>query len=320
MNAFLTKHPIFRLVPFQILAIMLFSYFEISIFLTVVCLVSFIPILFTRYYGYAVPLILILLMGVRVQQTKTKIQEYSSEKTYQIISIVDDIKKKRNNIHYKLDVVNSPTKLLLRSVDSLNVLPNDTLTIKCKLERPSSARNPGAFDYRKFLERKGISHIVSNNFEIVEIQSNDNLSVSATSYKIRQNIKQKIQQYIGETYSGLMMGLLLGEKGEIHPEIFQRFQQIGVVHILAVSFRLHSTDINVTFCCFKIEGFVEDDFYHFRFVILYGVNRIPNKCCSSWNNGNSIYFWEIPKQNNSSLEYFRHYWICYFVMESIAVV
>ena len=32
-----------------------------------------------------------------------------------------------------------------------------------------------------------------------------------------------------------MMGLLLGEKGEIHPEIFQRFQQIGVVHILAVS-------------------------------------------------------------------------------------
>lgn len=305
MSVFLQNHPVFRLLPFQILAILFFSQFNLPFAWLFGLLILFSTILYTRYYGFVIPLILLLIMGMRVQQTNIDIIEYDNEKDYKIISIIDDIKQKQNSINYELRIINNPTKLLLRSNDSLNVIPSDTLILKCKLERPSVARNPGAFDYRKFLERKGISHFVSKGYEIIEVRENDSWNVSATFYKIRQNIIQKIHNYIGKPYSGLMTGLLLGEKGEIHPEIFQRFQQIGVVHILAVSglhlgyiliilmslsvvFRLNDL-LKMLFIIFgllfymALTGFPTSVVRAGMMAILYIVGKYRNKILHPWN-------------------------------------
>ncbi len=104
------------------------------------------------------------------------------------------------------------------------------------LRKGRGQRNPGEFDYYKYLQSKSISGLFyikkSSDFRIVE-QSTD--KINNTIHKIRKWISEQIERSHNTITSGLLKGLLLADRSEIDYRTKENFINSGVIHVLAVS-------------------------------------------------------------------------------------
>ena len=114
----------------------------------------------------------------------------------------------------------------------------DRLSLEARLMRPQPARNPGAFDYRRFLELKGIYGTMSARRpgQIVDIEKRTEATVyTELILNIRRGIRRSLQANIGGAQGGLLVGMLLGEKYRIPEEVRDRFRMTGLAHALVIS-------------------------------------------------------------------------------------
>ncbi len=114
----------------------------------------------------------------------------------------------------------------------------DRIRFKGYLNEPSSGRNPGAFDYKRYLDRKRVFGTVTLvRADEVEILGGE----AGNSYRSRLIIplRRWIQNVFGRTVSGdhkaLLAGFLLGETRDISKKVYNMFRDTGTVHLLAVS-------------------------------------------------------------------------------------
>ncbi|MDZ7342632.1 MAG: DNA internalization-related competence protein ComEC/Rec2 [candidate division KSB1 bacterium] len=119
----------------------------------------------------------------------------------------------------------------------ISVNHGDRLSITGKLRAPRSERNPGDFDYRKYLAADGIHALVdiSRNEQIE--QHFEGRARSANHWI--QFMKRRFHQTLHQLHAGqpgtLITALLLGERGEVSPELIKAFMRGGVIHALAIS-------------------------------------------------------------------------------------
>ena len=104
------------------------------------------------------------------------------------------------------------------------------------LRKGRGMRNPGEFDYYKYLQSKNIVGLVYvkniTNFRIVDNQ----ISIFANNiFKVRKWVAEKIEQNHNSITSGLLKGLLLADRSEIDYRTKESFINSGVIHVLAVS-------------------------------------------------------------------------------------
>ena len=113
----------------------------------------------------------------------------------------------------------------------------DVLTMHCRIIEPKAARNPGGFDYRRYLHRQHI-------YGLVRVGSDQLIRVEAGTgsplYKwlvipVRGAVRGAIQQNLAGEPAGLLLGLLLGEKHRIPDETRDRFRTTGLAHALVIS-------------------------------------------------------------------------------------
>jgi len=113
----------------------------------------------------------------------------------------------------------------------------DVLKIKGKLEIPAGRKNFGEFDYELYLARKKLFTYL-NIWQEKDIQKigedNSNFLVSF-SLSARDKIREITKQTLPSPYNYLLIGILLGEKGFIPPNLKEVFTEAGIMHILAVS-------------------------------------------------------------------------------------
>ncbi|MBX2975056.1 MAG: DNA internalization-related competence protein ComEC/Rec2 [Ignavibacteriaceae bacterium] len=102
--------------------------------------------------------------------------------------------------------------------------------------RGRSQRNPGEFDYRKYLRTQGIAGtLLLNDKSQVQILESSTHFVQNFINEIRFSIYQKIVSLHNEQTSGLIKGLILADRNDIDFETKSEFINAGVVHVLAVS-------------------------------------------------------------------------------------
>lgn len=106
-----------------------------------------------------------------------------------------------------------------------------------KFQDFKTPKNPTDFNYKKFMERRGIKkqvYLKSENTVQLGVKQKRNLTAWA-HYK-RQEIKDSLAQNgFLKKESGLIQALVLGQKKDIDATTYQNFSKAGVVHILAVS-------------------------------------------------------------------------------------
>lgn len=104
------------------------------------------------------------------------------------------------------------------------------------VQKPRDERNPGEYDYEKYLSSKGIVALVNSyKAENLKIVSNNSDYLPNLVFQIRKKIDVKINELHNKTTAGLLRGLILADRKSIDHEVKNEFVNAGVVHILSVS-------------------------------------------------------------------------------------
>lgn len=113
----------------------------------------------------------------------------------------------------------------------------EQIQIRGRLIAPRGERNPGDFDYQKFLAAQKIygAMNVATPEKITILPSAPPKSITYMMYRIKQKFNQAIEQLYQGKARAIIQALLLGERGEIDPELKQAFIDCGVIHALAIS-------------------------------------------------------------------------------------
>lgn len=103
---------------------------------------------------------------------------------------------------------------------------------------PAPARNFGGFDYGRYLHREHIHWLF-------KVKGTANVQTSAAGWsftaimawtdQLRSQLGSRISLLFEEPSAGFMKGLLIGVTGDLDPETYSSFSQLGLTHILAIS-------------------------------------------------------------------------------------
>ncbi|TFJ94058.1 DNA internalization-related competence protein ComEC/Rec2 [Lentibacillus salicampi] len=106
-------------------------------------------------------------------------------------------------------------------------------TIYGQPELPEEGRNPGQFDYQKYLLGQGITYQIT-------VDSLESLDCSGSSflnniYQLRSRLIQFVQDEISPETAAWLNALVLGDDAQIDEETTELFQRWNLSHILAIS-------------------------------------------------------------------------------------
>lgn len=113
----------------------------------------------------------------------------------------------------------------------------DYLRFTARLKKPRNFKNPGGFDYERYLGRMGVFLVASVNrpADIVVLRRGGGNPVKRSVEGIRTDVRTLIGR-AAESPSREMLGaLILGEKERIPPALREGFNRTGVAHVLAIS-------------------------------------------------------------------------------------
>lgn len=116
----------------------------------------------------------------------------------------------------------------------------DRVTFIGELCEPNCSRNPGEFDYKNFLEQKGIFICVENP-KILSICHSSNVfiitanEISSFIFKIKTYMIDTVGKGYDELTKGLVASICLGDKSLVDNEVVDYFSSANCSHILAVS-------------------------------------------------------------------------------------
>ncbi len=107
------------------------------------------------------------------------------------------------------------------------------LEITGSLIQPEANRNFAQFNYKEYLAKQGINFQLKAN-TIKSLQSS-HLTISTALKNIRLTMIRYLKTHFSEKTAIYLEALLLGEKESFDQDRYQDYQQLGIVHLLAIS-------------------------------------------------------------------------------------
>jgi competence protein ComEC len=114
----------------------------------------------------------------------------------------------------------------------------DRVLMYGKLSEPFEERNPGEFNYKKYLTLHDIYKTFTiTGYDNIGIINRDNLNFfnQKIIYPARQFASKNIDDYVGGDEGAFLKGLVTGERQDISKKVKDDFVKTGVMHIIAVS-------------------------------------------------------------------------------------
>ncbi|MFO7569025.1 MAG: ComEC/Rec2 family competence protein [Smithellaceae bacterium] len=98
-------------------------------------------------------------------------------------------------------------------------------------------RNPGGFDYKRYLNRQGIfaAGSVANESEIILLRKNTGGGFRYTIESFRNRLRKIITEHAETPSREIILAMTLGDSRQIPSEIRDIFAKTGTSHILAIS-------------------------------------------------------------------------------------
>ena len=116
----------------------------------------------------------------------------------------------------------------------------DRVGFRAMLRRPSGSLNPGGFDYAVYLERQGIDAIATvTGSEAVQFLESGRAHAWWAIWnqfdRWRSSIRLAAMQSLPQPALGLYVGIIIGDRGYLDPELRDQFMVTGTVHLLSIS-------------------------------------------------------------------------------------
>ena len=122
--------------------------------------------------------------------------------------------------------------------DRLPYLPGDVLRVnRLRLHRPRTAGNPGAFDFRGLMQRRGIHAVggVTRPERLHLLRQAEGYGLARTLERWRQELRAAVSSLLPVPYDAVFLAIVLGHKGSLPAAIQSDFRAAGVAHLLVVS-------------------------------------------------------------------------------------
>ena len=113
----------------------------------------------------------------------------------------------------------------------------DLIAIPAPIREVSPPLNPEEFDYRAYLERKGITgQVYLKDEDWIDLQANDANPIYAFSYRFREILLASLQRSgLNDDEFGVAAAILLGYDDNLADEVRKDYVAAGSMHILCVS-------------------------------------------------------------------------------------
>lgn len=175
----------------------------------------------------------VFLRGVIVDDPIISTAFYKSEKTTFVMdvhSLKEDSGWRRATGLVRVDIYRNAAR-------KEDIGFGDEVVLEGLLSRPSSLRNPGQFNYSKYLEIKNIRSILKvkdgSFIKPAGIAHSNPLKMAA--YNIRHSIRNSIDGYFRPPFNGFLKAILIGDRSALKASLKEDFIKTGTVHILAIS-------------------------------------------------------------------------------------
>jgi len=170
----------------------------------------------------------VFLRGKVVSQPQKASSFYGKEKVKFVLKALDlRIAREWHNVQGELEVI---------AIGKEAIKLGDELLLGGILRSPPSLRNPGGFDYKKYLSQKNIyASLMVGEKDLFRVLSSKKSFVSGTLKVLKGRLQEKIKDNFNETDAGLISALLLGVRSEVSHKLKNLFTKTGTFHILAIS-------------------------------------------------------------------------------------
>jgi competence protein ComEC len=116
----------------------------------------------------------------------------------------------------------------------------DRIGFRAMLRSPGGSLNPGGFDYAVYLERQGIDAVVTvTGSEAVQFLESGRAHIWWAIWnqfdRWRNSIRHAALQTLPQPILGLYVGIIIGDRGYLDPELRDQFMITGTVHLLSIS-------------------------------------------------------------------------------------
>ncbi|RLE08014.1 hypothetical protein DRZ78_01930 [Candidatus Aerophobetes bacterium] len=141
------------------------------------------------------------------------------------------LEAQRINISHKEEKVEG--KVWVRSYFPLqNYDYGDMVMVRGRLRKPTSSEE--GFSWQRYLSYQGI-WVEVNTGKVELIKKGRGNFLVRQAYKSKDWIVRVIEHTLSEPYSGILKGIMLGDKDSLSPEVQDYFLRTGTAHILVVS-------------------------------------------------------------------------------------
>lgn len=128
-------------------------------------------------------------------------------------------------------------KLRVSAVGELPELAaGDKILFKSRIQLITNFKNPGGFDYRRYMAYKGIwatAYVKGENLVVIDRQQRSVLFQFLD--KTRSTFSRLIENSGGPEAQAVLKALIIGDRSQISPQTRQCFNRAGVGHLLAIS-------------------------------------------------------------------------------------
>ena len=143
-------------------------------------------------------------------------------------------KIKINNLNSSLNYKDTCLYLKVNKKNSMDLQYGDKIKFIGKFVEPEVAGNYGGFNYKEYLKSKKIYGTCNaNSIKVIGKDKVNVISKIANSNYLK--IEEKLDNLFEKDVSGIIKGIVLGDKSNIDEDVQENFRICGISHILAVS-------------------------------------------------------------------------------------
>jgi len=147
-------------------------------------------------------------------------------------------------------------KILLKIKHPTNLFNyGDLIHLKGYLYSPFPPKNPGAFDYKKYLSSKeifGCMNLQSDSEVKILDRGEGSFFISKIILPVRHHILSFFKRNLSGSHQAILCGFVLGERRGIPKEIYKLFTDTGTLHLLAISGSNVALVVIIFFALFRL--------------------------------------------------------------------
>ncbi len=203
------------------------------------------PVLFVFFSGLLLMFYgMLIISRTKPEGDKTHYEHLYKSGSLMRIRLVEELKHNDYYFKYKAEVtgvdhINTSGIILIRITknkkNSIIPLDEELYTFQ-PISALNNSMNPGAFDFREAMKRKGIYHQLTLDEGAFVRGKNHGDSIKAKALQYRDRILQSLRKrgFTKEEFS-VLEALLLGRRQDLSNEMIVNYQNAGAMHLLAIS-------------------------------------------------------------------------------------